>query len=107
MVASPRCSWVSTTAAPKRARAASSMAAPCMPLVPLHARGDLVLQLHEAVERRFGARRTAGAIHVHRDDRVDALHGGVVVVEPARARAHAEGHHPLRLGHLVVDALED
>src|SRR5213083_2166245 len=74
--------------------------------VPLRLDGDLVLELHEPVDDRLGTRRTAGYVDVDRDDRVDPLHGGVVVVEAARARADAEGDDPLRLGHLVVDALE-
>src|SRR5712691_10512052 len=75
--------------------------------VPLRLGGDLVLQLHEPVDHRLGAGRAARDVDVDRDDRVDALHGGVVVVEATRARAHTEGDDPLRLGHLVVDALED
>src|SRR5262249_31873109 len=103
-VRSPRWSSVSTTAPPNRRRSSSRIATSS---VPLRLAGDLVLQLHEAVDHRLGAGRTAGNVDVDGDDRVDALHGGVVVVEAAGARAHAEGDDPLRLGHLVVDALED
>src|SRR5436190_403961 len=40
---------------------------------------DLALQLHDAVDERLGARRTAGHEHVHGDDLIDALHQRVVV----------------------------
>src|SRR5262245_1187104 len=103
-VRSPRWSSVSTMAPPNRRRSSSRIATRS---VPLRLGGDLVLQLHEAVDHRLGAGRTARNVDVDGDDRVDALHGGVVVVEAAGARAHAEGDDPLRLGHLVVDALED
>src|SRR5215471_15589389 len=103
-VRSPRWSSVSTMAPPNRRRSSSRIA---MRSVPLRLGGDPVLQLHEAVDHRLGAGWTARDVDVDRDDRVDPLHGGVVVVEAAGARAHTEGDHPLRLGHLVVDALED
>src|SRR5262249_36870112 len=89
---------------PNRRRSSSRIA---MRSVPLRLGGDPVLQLHEAVDHGLGAGRTARDVDVDGDDRVDPLHGGVVVVEAPRARAHAEGDHPLRLGHLIVDALED
>src|SRR5574341_31309 len=107
---SPRWSWVSTMSAPNRFASAARIAAPSIvqsPLVPLGLGGDLVLELHEPVEDGLGTRRAARDVDVHRDDRVDALDGRVVVVEAAGARAHAEGDDPLRLGHLIVDALED
>src|SRR5688572_22706843 len=84
-VASPRCSCVSTMAAPKRARMASRIAPPCTGSIPLRAGRDLVLQLHEAVEDRLGTRRTTRDVDVHGDDRIDALHGGIVVVEATGA----------------------
>ena len=52
-------------------------------------------------------RRATGNVDVDRNDRVDALHDGVVVVRPAGAGAGAEGHHPFRLAHLLVHALQD
>src|SRR5438552_11681526 len=67
---------------------------------------DLPLQDLQPVEDLLGARRAAGHVDVHRDDPVGALHGGVVVVEPAGRGADAEGHDPVRLGYLVVDALQ-
>src|SRR5215471_9929736 len=103
-VRSPRWSSVSTMASPNRRRSSSRIATRS---VPLRLGGDLVLQLHEAVDHGLGAGRTARDVNVDRDDRVDPLHGRVVVVEAAGPGAHAEGDHPLRLGHLVVDALED
>jgi hypothetical protein len=68
--------------------------------------GDLVLQQQEAVDDRLGTRRAAGDVHVGRDDLVDARNGRVVVVEAARRRAGAEREDPLRVAHLLVDALE-
>src|SRR5499426_2764594 len=102
-VRSPRCSCVSTMASPNRRWSSVRIGTRS---VPLRLTGDLVLQLHEPVDDRFGTGWAAGDVDVDRDDRVDALHGGVVVVEAARARADAEGDHPLRLGHLIVDTLE-
>src|SRR5947208_8186776 len=103
-VRSPRCSSVSTMASPNRRRSSSRIATRS---VPLHLRGDLVLELHEPVDHRLGAGRAARDVDVDRDDRIDAHDRGVVVVEAARARADTEGDDPLGLGHLVVDALED
>src|SRR5271169_6970337 len=62
---------------------------------------DPVLQLDQPVEHSLGTRRTSGNIDVNRDDAVDALEHGVVVVGTARTGAGAEGHHPLRLRHLL------
>ena len=42
---------------------------------------DLLLQLHEAVEQRLGARRAAGHVDVHRDDLVDALQHAVAELQ--------------------------
>ena len=66
--------------------------------------GDLLLQLHDAVDQRLGTRRAAGNEHVDRHDLIRALHDGVVVEHAAARRARAHRDHPLRLGHLVVDA---
>src|SRR5205807_3854070 len=103
-VRSARWSSVSTMASPNRRRSSSRIGTRS---VPLHLRGDLVLELHEPVDHRLGARRAARDVDVDRNDRIDAHDGGVVVVEAAGARAHAEGDDPLRLGHLVIDTLED
>src|SRR2546422_4964557 len=97
-------SWPSTMASPNRRWSSARIATRS---VPLRLGGDLVLQLHEPVDHRLGTGRAARDVDVDRDDRVDAHDGRVVVVEAAGARAHAEGDDPLRLGHLVVDALED
>src|SRR5438093_40336 len=101
---SSRWSWISTRASPNRRWSSARIATRS---VPLRLGGDLVLQLHEPVDHRLGTGRAARDVDVDRDDRVDAHDGRVVVVEAAGARAHAEGDDPLRLGHLVVDALED
>ena len=65
---------------------------------------DLLLQLHDPVDQRLGARRASGHEHVHGDDLVHALDDGVVVEDAADRRAGAHRDHPLGFGHLVVDA---
>src|SRR2546425_1560097 len=97
--------WCVSTMAPPNRRWSSARIATRS--IPLGLSGDLVLQLHEPVDHRLGTRRAARDVDVDRNDRVDAHDRGVVVVEAAGARAHAEGDDPLRLGHLVVDTLED
>src|SRR5437879_13445483 len=90
---SPCWSSVSTMASPNRRWSSARIATRS---VPLRLGGDFILQLHEPVDHRLGTGRAARDVDVDRNDRVDALHGGVVVVEAAGARAHAEGDHPLR-----------
>src|SRR4029434_1606479 len=72
----------------------------------LGARRDLVLELHQTVDDALGARGATRDVDVHGNDGVDPLDRRVVVVEPSRAGADAEGDHPLGLAHLVVDPLE-
>src|SRR4029450_3641940 len=90
---SPCSAWVARTAAPKRSWSRARMSGPCMRgrpavSVPLPPDGDLVLELHQAVEHALGPGRASRNVDVDGQDRVDALHGGVVVVEPTRAGAH-------------------
>src|ERR1700691_915324 len=68
---------------------------------------DPVLQLDQAVEYGLRTPRTSGDIEVDRDDAVDTLQHGVVVVRTARAGAGAERHHPLGLRHLFPHAAQD
>src|SRR5258705_3229961 len=68
---------------------------------------DPLLELDQAVDDGLRPRGTAGDVDVDGHDRVDALHRRVVVVRTAGAGARAERDHPLRLGHLVVDLLQD
>src|SRR5207247_9370205 len=103
-VRSPRCSCVSTMASPNRRWSPARIVTRS---VPLRLDGDLVLELHEPVDDRLGTTRTAGYVDVDRDDRGDPLHGGVVVVEAAPARADAEGDDTLRLGQLGVGSRYD
>src|ERR1700730_18022760 len=68
---------------------------------------DSVLQLDQTVNHGLGTWRASGNVDVDRDDAVDALEYGVVVVGTARAGAGAEGHHPLRVPHLLPHAAQD
>src|ERR1700682_1760727 len=68
---------------------------------------DAVLQLDQPVDHGLGTRRASGNVNVDRDDTVDALEHGVIVVGAARAGAGAEGHHPLRFRHLLPHAAQD
>src|SRR5689334_8494884 len=117
----PRPSYVSTTP-PGNFAAIASMTALAIRSLPLASGGerrrlavddlvalrlDLLLQQDEAVEHLLRPRRAPRDVDVDRDDVVDALHRRVVVVEAAGAGADAERHHPLRLAHLLVDALQD
>src|SRR6266487_986359 len=64
---------------------------------------DLLAQPEHALGQRLGAWRAAGNVHVHRDDRVDALQGRVAVPElAAGAGAVAHRDDPLGLWHLLV-----
>src|SRR5579863_3031702 len=66
---------------------------------------DFVLQLEQGVEKIFGARRASGDVDIRRDDFVDALQYGVGIERAAHGRARAHRDDPLRVGHLIVDAL--
>src|SRR6266851_7442674 len=68
---------------------------------------DAVLQFDQPVEHGLGTWRTSGDVDVDRDDAVDALEHCVVVVGTSRAGAGAEGHHPLRVSHLLPHAAQD
>ncbi len=68
---------------------------------------DPVLQPHDGVDHRLRAWRAARDVDVHRNDLVDAQQRRVVLVEPAAGGARAEGHHPFRLAHLLVDLEQD
>src|SRR5664280_2566258 len=68
---------------------------------------DLLLELHEAVEKGLGPWRAAGHVDVHRNDPVDALRDRVAPVGAAARRARAHRDDPFRVGHLIVEALDD
>jgi len=64
-------------------------------------------EFDDAVDDRFGVRRTSRDVHVDRHDLVDTAQAIVVVVEdPSRARAGADRDHELRFGHLFVDPFQ-
>src|SRR5664280_3928965 len=65
---------------------------------------NLLLQLHDAVDKGFSGRRATGHIHIHRHNPVAATYHRITIVVIATAvgtRTHAD--HPARLSHLVVD----
>src|SRR5579863_4572415 len=66
-----------------------------------------MLQFDQAVEHRLRPRRASGNIHMHRNDPIDSLQHGVVVVGAARTGAGAERDHPLGRGHLLIDAAQN
>src|SRR5688500_2900508 len=69
--------------------------------------GDLLLQQQQPVEQRLRRRWTARHVDVDRNDPVYTLHDEVAVAKrSARVGAGAHRHGPLRIRHLVVDALE-
>src|SRR5438045_1442091 len=68
---------------------------------------DLLLQLHNAIDKRVGARWATRYVDVHRYDLVDALDDGVIVIDPARGGAGAHRDHPFGVRHLVVYLPED
>src|SRR5882757_2440543 len=65
---------------------------------------NLLLQGHERVNQRFGARRTSGDVHVDRNIAVNTLQYVITLLErTARDRARAHSDDVFRLGHLVVE----
>src|SRR4030095_5247444 len=68
---------------------------------------DSFLQFHQSVQNGFGARRATWDVDIDRNDGVDALNSGVVVIEPARAGADAESDYPFGLAHLVVNGFQE
>src|SRR3984957_12692385 len=66
---------------------------------------DLVLQLEQRIKKILRTRRAARDINIRGDNLVHALQHGVSIERPAHRRARAHRDHPLRIGHLVVDAL--
>src|SRR5262245_31766624 len=65
---------------------------------------DFLMQLDDAVDQRFGARRAARDIHVDRHDLVDALDDRIVIEHTGARGAVAHRDHPLWIAHLVVQA---
>src|SRR5207249_5779332 len=66
----------------------------------------LLLQQYQPFQHRFRAWGAASNVDVNRDDPINALHSRIVAIKSPRGGTRAEGHHPFRLAHLVVDALE-
>ena len=75
-------------------------------LAPLRQRliANFLAQLDHSIKDRFGARRTAGQIKIHRNQLVDAAHcgGGVSAEHATGDGASAHGDHVLRLRHLLI-----
>src|SRR5579885_369202 len=68
---------------------------------------DAVLELDQAVEHGLRARRASGYVQIDRDDAIDTLQHGVIVVRTARAGTGAERHDPFRFRHLLPHAAQD
>src|SRR5262249_45093867 len=68
---------------------------------------DLLLELEDRVEQRFGTRWAAGNVNVDRDDLIAALHDGVVVENASGRGTCAHGDNPLGFGHLIVKLPDD
>src|SRR6187402_958040 len=65
---------------------------------------DLLLQLQDAVDQRFGRRRATRHIDIDRNDAIAAANDRVgIMVVAAAIGAGTHGDDPLRLGHLVID----
>lgn len=65
---------------------------------------DIALQHHERIDDGLGARRTAGNIHVDRQNFVDTGDHAVIIVKTAGRGAGPESYDPFGLSHLFVDA---
>jgi hypothetical protein len=68
---------------------------------------DFFLQLDNAPDQLFGARRAAGHINIDGHDAINALHNRVIVENAAATGARAHRNDPFRLGHLVVNLAQD
>ena len=87
-----------------RRRSASSLATPARAHVLVL---DALLEQDDALEQRLGAGRAARHVDVDGDDLVDALGDRVgVPVRAAAVGARPHGDHVLRVGHLLVEALD-
>src|SRR5713101_9029008 len=68
---------------------------------------NLLLELENGVEKRFGARRAAGNVNVDGNDLIAALYDCIIVEDAAGRGASAHGDDPLGLRHLVVKLAND
>src|SRR6266487_5278144 len=108
------CSTLTSSAAPLCSRSRSSANDDRLPgpaglelVVPDPLLLDPLLEQDDALEQRLGARRAARHVHVDGDDLVDALGDGVrVPIRAAAVGARAHRDHVLRIGHLLVEALD-
>src|SRR6266404_1522738 len=66
---------------------------------------DFVLQAEQRVKQILRTRWAADHVNINRDDSVHTLQHGICIERSADRRACTHRNHPLRLRHLVVDAL--
>src|SRR5512132_4722379 len=106
--------WSSTTASPNFPFSVSKIAcASTGSVIPSRLRAvilllhDDLLQAHDPVDQRLGARGAAGDVDVHGDQQVHALHHAVRILVERSARVGARPHrdHVFRLRHLFVEPL--
>src|SRR4029453_16909073 len=108
------CSTLTSSAAPLCSRSRSSANDDRLPgpaglelVVPDALLLDALLEQHDALEHRLGARGAARHVHVDRDDLVDALRDGIrVPVRAAAVGARAHRDHVFGIGHLLVEPLD-
>jgi len=68
---------------------------------------DVPLDSHDPLDQLFGSWWASGYVHVDRNELIAPLDAGVRVKDSARAGASAHRDHPLGLGHLLIDLLEN
>src|SRR5438093_9681500 len=77
------------------------------PLLPDVFAGDLLLEPDDAMQEGLRTGRATRHVNIDRDYLINTFRHGVgVPVRPATVRAGPERDHVLRIGHLVVHALE-
>src|SRR5215467_5689564 len=64
---------------------------------------NLLLQLHNRVEKRFGPWRAARNVNIDGDHLIAALHDGVIIKHSAGSSTSPHGNDPLRFRHLVIE----
>src|SRR5581483_1141878 len=69
--------------------------------------GNPTLQFHQSIKDCFRPRGAAWHIHIYRNNAVNSLHRRVVIVKTTTCGTCPKGHDPLRLRHLLINALQN